>query len=94
VRRLLPVAARLCVHLISQGEAMTSNDNTPAAGTPDTGTLRDWFAGIALGSMITAPSRPGVLVPTMDGMAVIAYDHADAMLRARELPPKPAPKAR
>ncbi len=55
--------------------------------------LRDMFASHALSGMLPAPKVPGVLPMTMDGMAQAAYAYADAMLRARLLPPvvpKPA----
>jgi hypothetical protein len=67
---------------------MSTPEPSPTPGDAERGSLRDWFAGIALGGMIPAPTRPGVLTPSMDGMAVIAYEYADSMLRARQLPTK------
>ncbi len=55
--------------------------------------LRDMFASHALAGMLPAPKVPGVLPLSMDGTAQVAYAYADAMLRARLLPPvqpKPA----
>ncbi len=72
---------------------MTTADPQPPSGDTDTAALRDWFAGMALNGMLPAPARPGVLTPNMEGLAAIAYAHADAMLRARQLPPQP-PKTR
>lgn len=51
--------------------------------------LRDMFAAHALGGMLPAPKVPGVLPMNVDGTARMAYAYADAMLRARLLPPKP-----
>lgn len=52
-------------------------------------TLRDWFAGQALGAIITAtsngqhhPAREGQSL--IEGMAQDAYELADAMLAARK----------
>jgi hypothetical protein len=55
---------------------------------PETMALRDMFASHALTGMIPAPKVPGVLPMNADGMALAAYAYADAMLRARVLPPK------
>lgn len=49
--------------------------------------LRDMFASHALAGMLPAPKVPGVLPLSMDGTAQAAYAYADAMLRARLLPP-------
>ena len=71
--------------------------NTPVSQPSDfpfdapTMALRDLFASHALAGMLPAPKVPGVLPMTMDGMAQTAYAYADAMLRARLLPPV-APK--
>lgn len=51
--------------------------------------LRDMFAAHALAGMLPAPKVPGVLPMNVDGTARMAYAYADAMLRARLLPPKP-----
>lgn len=57
--------------------------------------LRDMFAAHALAGMLPAPKVPGVLPLTADGTAQAAYAYADAMLRARLLPPKqPVPERR
>lgn len=42
--------------------------------------LRDWFAGQALAGMCADPSRDGTVAVYAAG----AYEHADAMLAARE----------
>ncbi|MBK8069858.1 MAG: hypothetical protein IPK27_20260 [Rhodanobacteraceae bacterium] len=47
------------------------------------------FAAHALAGMLPAPKVPGVLPMNVDGTARMAYAYADAMLRARLLPPKP-----
>lgn len=57
--------------------------STLAAPRDNDDTLRDWFAGQALVGMIPTPRAPGVLPLTIDGMAAVAYQYADAMLRAR-----------
>jgi len=44
-------------------------------------TLRDWFAGQALVGLLSGPAVEGV--PTPDRKAVVAYQFADAMLKAR-----------
>lgn len=71
---------------------MTMSDTPPAATTEaapgETISLRDLAACHALSGMIPAPKVPGVLPLTPDGMAQAAYAYADAMLRARLLPPK------
>lgn len=70
---------------------MTSTDPSTAAAPaaqPEAITLRDLAACHALSGMIPAPKVPGVLPLTPDGMAMAAYAYADAMLRARLLPPK------
>jgi hypothetical protein len=71
---------------------MTITDAPPATATQaapaETITLRDLAACHALSGMIPAPKVPGVLPLTPDGMALAAYAYADAMLRARLLPPK------
>jgi hypothetical protein len=63
---------------------MTRNETsaTPSTGGDDA-PLRDWFAGQALVGMIPTPRAPGVLPLDIDGMARLAYQYADAMLRAR-----------
>ena len=66
---------------------------TTAAAKTDNATLdgvalRDWFAGQALVGLIPAPALPGVSRLTLEGMAESAYEHADAMLRARAKPAK------
>ncbi|HWS28387.1 MAG TPA: hypothetical protein VN259_17635 [Xanthomonadales bacterium] len=53
----------------------------------ETMALRDMFASHALAGMLPAPKVPGVLPLTYDGQAQLAYAYADAMLRARLLPP-------
>jgi hypothetical protein len=65
---------------------MSNDESLPSAG--DTSALRDLFAAHALSGMIPAPKVPGVLPLNPDGMAAAAYAYADAMLRARLLPPK------
>jgi hypothetical protein len=45
--------------------------------------LRDWFAGHVLAAMIVAPKQPGVTRLEMDDMAKMAYQYAEAMLKAR-----------
>ncbi|MGE4071379.1 MAG: hypothetical protein AB7E72_09415 [Lysobacterales bacterium] len=71
---------------------MTSTDIPTGAAVPaappEVITLRDLAACHALSGMIPAPKVPGVLPLTPDGMAQAAYAYADAMLRARLLPPK------
>lgn len=57
---------------------------------PETMALRDMFASHALAGMLPAPKVPGVLPMTPDTAAMAAYAYADAMLRARLAPPKPA----
>lgn len=57
--------------------------STLAAPRDNDDALRDWFAGQALVGMIPTPRAPGVLPLTIDGMASVAYQYADAMLRAR-----------
>jgi len=58
-------------------------------GCGDGMTLRDWFAGQALGAIVTATSN-GQHQPARDernlieGMAHDAYELADAMLAARK----------
>jgi len=54
-------------------------------------TLRDWFAGQAIAAIITATSagqhHPGRSKPdasTLEGMALDAYELADALLHARK----------
>lgn len=50
--------------------------------------LRDWFAGLAMQSLITTvalerhSTNPGLSIP--DGIALDAYALADAMLKTRE----------
>jgi hypothetical protein len=63
---------------------MTRAETSPApAAQGDNDALRDWFAGQALVGMIPTPRAPGVLPLSIDGMAEVAYQYADAMLRAR-----------
>ena len=70
------------------------NDGGPAFPVPDTYhpngqveygkpgmTLRDWFAGQALVGLLSGPAEEGA--PTPDRKAVVAYQIADAMLKAR-----------
>ena len=47
-------------------------------------TLRDWFAGQALMSMLSAPDK--ISDSTFKVAAGLAYQFADAMLDAREMP--------
>lgn len=56
--------------------------------TTESTTLRDFFAAHALAGLLPAPKVPGVLPLSHDGMAQAAYAYADAMLKARQLPPK------
>lgn len=49
--------------------------------------LRDLLAGHIIGGLLTAPARSGVPQKTPEQMASAAYQLADAMLRARDLPP-------
>jgi hypothetical protein len=62
------------------------NDGGPAFPIPDEGwpgmTLRDWFAGQALAG-ISAQYGTGDAAM----IAVECYEHADAMLKAREVKP-------
>jgi len=44
-------------------------------------TLRDWFAGQALVGLLSGPAEEGATTP--DRKAVVAYQFADAMLKAR-----------
>ncbi len=80
------------MHLDTGKHLMTNTDNPIPAGAQATQTesisLRDLAACHALSGMIPAPKVPGVLPLTPDGMALAAYAYADAMLRARLLPPK------
>lgn len=46
-------------------------------------TLRDWFAGQIVAALIIAPKQPGVSRPEPEGMARMAYEQADAMLKTR-----------
>ncbi len=46
-------------------------------------TLRDWFAGQALAGLL----RDGIDVHGIDDSAYLAYEMADAMLKAREVKP-------
>lgn len=46
-------------------------------------TLRDWFAGQIVAALLIAPKQPGVSRAEPDGMARMAYEQADAMLKAR-----------
>lgn len=46
-------------------------------------TLRDWFAGQIVAALIIAPKQPGVSRPEPAGMARMAYEQADAMLKTR-----------
>ena len=46
-------------------------------------TLRDWFAGQALAGLMADPSMGGSRIP----FAELAYNYADAMLKAREAKP-------
>jgi len=46
-------------------------------------TLRDWFAGQALVGIIPTPRSPGVLESSFLSRAEMAYQYADAMLKAR-----------
>jgi hypothetical protein len=57
--------------------------STAPAARGDDEALRVWFAGQALVGMIPTPRAPGVLPLSIDGMAEVAYQYADAMLRAR-----------
>lgn len=66
----------------------TTTTDSSAAISAEAITLRDLAACHALSGMIPAPKVPGVLPLTHDGMAQAAYAYADAMLRARLLPPK------
>ena len=43
--------------------------------------LRDWFAGQALVGLLSGPAEEGATTP--DLKAVVAYQFADAMLKAR-----------
>ena len=60
------------------------HDSAADAGFAATGhsgmTLRDWFAGQALAGLMAHPTAEF----TAKGGAAIAYEFADAMLRARE----------
>lgn len=46
-------------------------------------TLRDWFAGQIVAALIIAPKQPGVTRAEPEGMARMAYEQADAMLKTR-----------
>ena len=73
------------------------NSPIPVQSLPydrETMALRDMFASHALSGMLPAPKVPGVLPMTPDGLALAAFAYADAMLRARLVPPKAAPVAR
>jgi hypothetical protein len=67
----------------------TINDGGPAFPQGDDGswgtgmTLRDWFAGQALAGLL----RDGIDVHGIGDSAYLAYEMADAMLRAREVKP-------
>jgi hypothetical protein len=50
---------------------------------PDGMTLRDWFAGQALAGLL----RDGIDVHGIDDSAYLAYEMADAMLKARGVKP-------
>ena len=54
--------------------------STPASQSIE---LRDWFAGQVMAAMIIAPKQPGVSRLEMDDMAKMAYEYAEAMLKAR-----------
>jgi len=45
--------------------------------------LRDLFAGQALAGMLPKGKEPGVLPKTPDQLAELAYEYADALMRAR-----------
>lgn len=68
----------------------TELPTAPMPCDPATMALRDMFASHALAGMLPAPKVPGVLPMNADAAAVAAYAYADAMMRARLLPPKAA----
>ena len=47
-------------------------------------TLRDWFAGMALQGFLSRSDAIGMSLA--DALATWAYEQADAMLKAREVP--------
>lgn len=59
-----------------------------SADTPESMSLRDFFAAHALAGLLPAPKVPGVLPLSHEGMAQSAYAYADAMMKVRLLPPK------
>ena len=66
---------------------MTINDGGPAFPRHaydghDGMTLRDWFAGQALAGLLAKYGTGGAALLAKD-----CYEHADAMLRAREVKP-------
>lgn len=71
---------------MSHGHASVPSP-TPTNGlkvdTTDLTALRDMFAGQALVGLIPTPRSPGVLPLSVDGMAKMAYQYADAMIKAR-----------
>jgi hypothetical protein len=67
---------------------MSDESAAPLPYDPATMALRDMFACHALAGMLPAPKVPGVLPMNPDGAALAAYAYADAMLRARLVPPK------
>lgn len=65
-----------------------SGDKTGGPAFPPTDygngmTLRDWFAGQALGGFLAAFAGDGVQFPADRNAAKNAYDYADAMLAER-----------
>ncbi len=50
------------------------------AGTPS---LRDLFAGQMAAAFIIAPKQAGVARPDMEELARMAYEQADALIKAR-----------
>jgi hypothetical protein len=63
--------------------AAFSNAERTACTEQDGMTLRDWFAGQALAGLL----RDGIDVHGIDDSAYLAYEMADAMLKAREVKP-------
>jgi hypothetical protein len=52
-------------------------------GSSDAITLRDMFAAHMAAAFIIAPKQPGVSRPDFTALAKMAYEQADALVKAR-----------